>query len=208
MVSSSLAISAAVISLTALLILVDDHVVIDLVKKQVEQFEKENHSWVIEGFPRTKTQALALQKVGIIPDRFILLNVNEDTSIAKIKYNLIQSYTSYHVDEIEGVAHQALEEYKLNIKGVKSSFNNFIYEYDEVGKSQSEVANDLARVLRIRFKSNAPRRPPRVILLGPPGSGRSTQAKKLSQRFGLVYVCTRSLLKYEISKNTPAGKAI
>lgn len=38
------------------------------------QFEKENTSWIIEGFPRTRVQALALQKIGIIPDRFILLS--------------------------------------------------------------------------------------------------------------------------------------
>jgi len=29
-------------------------------------------------------------------------------------------------------------------------------------------------MLKLRYKSDAPRRPPRVILLGPPGSGRST----------------------------------
>ena len=64
----------------------------------------------------------------------------------------------------------------MNIRGVKTAFNNFIIDYDAANKSLGDVANDLARMLRIRFKSNAPRRPPRVILLGPPGSGRSTQA--------------------------------
>jgi adenylate kinase family enzyme len=33
---------------------VSDHVVIELVKKQVQQYEKDNVSWIIEGFPRTK----------------------------------------------------------------------------------------------------------------------------------------------------------
>ena len=50
---------------------------IELVKRQVENFETTAQSWVVEGFPRTKVQALALQKDGIIPDRFILLNVSE-----------------------------------------------------------------------------------------------------------------------------------
>jgi adenylate kinase family enzyme len=45
-----------VISLT----LVQDDIVIDLVKKQIMQFEKENTSWIIEGFPRTRVQSLAL----------------------------------------------------------------------------------------------------------------------------------------------------
>jgi adenylate kinase len=40
--------------------IVDDNIVIDLVKKQIMQYEKDNQSWIIEGFPRTKVQALSL----------------------------------------------------------------------------------------------------------------------------------------------------
>jgi adenylate kinase len=39
---------------------VDDKIVIDLVKKEVQLLELEHKSWIIEGFPRTKLQALAL----------------------------------------------------------------------------------------------------------------------------------------------------
>jgi len=41
-------------------LLVDDNVVLELVRAQVEYFEKDHTSWIIEGFPRTKSQALAL----------------------------------------------------------------------------------------------------------------------------------------------------
>lgn len=57
---------------------------------------------------------------------------------------------------------------------MKSAFKGFLYEYNAIDKPQNDVANELARMLRIRFRSNAPRRPPRVILLGPPASGRSS----------------------------------
>jgi adenylate kinase family enzyme len=40
--------------------IVDDNIVIELVKKQIMQLEKDNKSWIIEGFPRTKVQALSL----------------------------------------------------------------------------------------------------------------------------------------------------
>lgn len=42
------------------LIVVDDEVIIDVVKKQVEDCEAKGKSWVVQGFPRTKAQALAL----------------------------------------------------------------------------------------------------------------------------------------------------
>lgn len=53
--------------------LVDDETVIDVVKKKVTELERENANWLIEGFPRTKVQALALEKLGVIPDKIINL---------------------------------------------------------------------------------------------------------------------------------------
>ena len=59
---------------------------VDLVKKQILQLEKENQNWIIEGFPRTRVQAMSLQKLGIIPDKFILLDVKAVVSQTQIKY--------------------------------------------------------------------------------------------------------------------------
>lgn len=70
---------------------VKDEIVIELVKMQIEQLEKDNHgstSWIIEGFPRTRLQAIALQKMGVVPDKFILLDIAENISIDKVKRNL------------------------------------------------------------------------------------------------------------------------
>ena len=39
---------------------VDDDIVIDLIGKEIQTHEKKNNSWIIEGFPRTKVQALSL----------------------------------------------------------------------------------------------------------------------------------------------------
>jgi hypothetical protein len=102
------------------------------------------------------------------------LDVKRSTSITKVKHNLIANNSTLNGPELEDAATHAVDEYDLHIKGVKSAFKGFIYEYNAIDKAQNDVANDLARMLRIRFRSNAPRRPPRVVLLGPPGSGRST----------------------------------
>ncbi len=130
------------------------------------------------------------------------------TSQAKVKSNMIANNTTLYGPELEDAAVAALNEYDLHIKGVKSAFKGFIYEYNSNDKDQNDVANDLARMLRIRFRSNAPRRPPRVILLGPPGSGRSTQAEMIANSYGLVHICCRSLLKSEIKRNPDIGKII
>ncbi|MEL6123750.1 MAG: adenylate kinase [Bacteroidota bacterium] len=45
-----------------------------------------------------------------------------------------------------------------------------------------------------------------LILFGPPGSGKGTQAKILEDRFGLLQVSTGDLFRYEIGNNTPLGQ--
>ena len=46
-------------------------------RSHIEAMEKDQKSWIIEGFPMTEVQAVALQKMGIIPDKFIMLNQSE-----------------------------------------------------------------------------------------------------------------------------------
>jgi len=45
-----------------------------------------------------------------------------------------------------------------------------------------------------------------VILFGPPGSGKGTQAKKLVERYGLLHISTGDLFRYEMGNDTPLGK--
>ena len=94
------------------------------------------------------------------------------------------------------------------MKGVKKAFDGFVYEYGASDKDQNEVSMELARMLRLRYKNDAPRRPPRIILLGPPGSGRGTQAKIISKRFGLVHVSARGLIKEEVARKPELAKVI
>ena len=45
-----------------------------------------------------------------------------------------------------------------------------------------------------------------IILFGPPGSGKGTQALQIAERFGLVHISTGDLFRSEISNETPLGK--
>lgn len=48
----------------------------------------------------------------------------------------------------------------------------------------------------------------RLILLGPPGSGKGTQAKLLGERLGLVHVSTGDIFRDAVSKGTPTGRQV
>lgn len=44
-----------------------------------------------------------------------------------------------------------------------------------------------------------------IILFGPPGSGKGTQASKLVEKYNFLHISTGDLFRYEIGNDTPLG---
>jgi adenylate kinase len=186
---------------------INDDIVIDLVKNALEEHEKAGKNWIVEGFPRTVEQVVSLQAMGIIPTRVILLNIKRPSSQLKVKNNLISNATGLYGPELERVANNAIEEYYYHIKGVKEEMNKaaLVQEYDS-NINKDELCNEIAKMIQIRIDN--PFRLPRIILLGPPGCGKSYQGELISKRFGLTYVSMKELLNVEIGNKSPHSQEI
>ena len=103
---------------------VRDEIVIEIVIKHLEQLEKENKSYILEGFPKTKQQGLTLQKAGIIPNTFIILTMSDqkiyDSCVQKINqewdiFGDAEPWNFRHIPEEnrEEIARNHAQEYKL-----------------------------------------------------------------------------------------------
>ena len=134
-------------------------------RQQIEAMEASQKSWIIEGFPRTEAQAIALQKMGVIPDKFILLNQDDQTTLDAVIRNLSGEASEVkpgicRIDDEqqrERIARNAVLEYSLQISGVENICRGFITEL-ESSPTPNRVVEEINRILKLK-NTNAPRRP-------------------------------------------------
>jgi adenylate kinase len=143
-------------------------------------------SWVLEGFPRTRVQALALQSAKMSPDKFLLLNV-VDGDITKA----YESKPSANPDGVE----RRLQQYKRHLLHTVEVYQHLVMQLDITGKTEGVVFEDLKHLVSLKEKSNAPLRPARVCVLGPLGAGRTTLSKQLAAHYGAVHVDIASIVR-------------
>lgn len=185
--------------------LVPDEIVIDLIKQELIRLEKSNTSYIIEGFPRNRVQSMFLQSVGIIPDNIILLTLSED----KIMARLLEKISSVVKDNkrLPFFVNEAFEDYHLNINPIREIYTN----HSEIlvdDKDMNQTLETISRILKFKNKTLGARRPPKILLLGPPCSKKSEVANIIAKKYNIVHISISNLLYSEIRKNNDNSKTI
>ncbi|EPY24598.1 adenylate kinase [Strigomonas culicis] len=64
--------------------LVPDDLFVNIVIEKLREAEQSHKGWLLDGFPRTRAQAIYLQKAGISPQRFFYIDVSDEISSKRL----------------------------------------------------------------------------------------------------------------------------
>ncbi|XP_015745783.1 adenylate kinase 8-like [Python bivittatus] len=197
-----------------------------LLQERLRSVDCEMDGWVLDGFPQTRTQALELQTLGIVPRHLVVLYAPDTVLIERNLGKLVDPITQevYHTtfdwpadftvqkrlvkpgDISEQATARRLLESHRHIPGIIQTYQN---NYKAINADQpcADVFAQALHFVQSRPRSNAPFTP-RILLLGPPGSGKSLQAALLAQKYGVVNIFFGDLLREKVAGGTAVGNVI
>eukprot|EP00002_Diphylleia_rotans_P039739 TRINITY_DN928_c0_g1_i6.p1 TRINITY_DN928_c0_g1~~TRINITY_DN928_c0_g1_i6.p1 ORF type:complete len:474 (+),score=118.23 TRINITY_DN928_c0_g1_i6:245-1666(+) len=192
--------------------LVPDHLVIGLVKERTSLSDCQERGWMLDGFPRTRTQAISMLTSGILPNKVIVLEVPDQILMERATGRRIDPETgySYHIkfrpppadiaqrviqrpDDTVETMNSRLHEYRKYLPGLIESFAHILQRFDG-SKESSVIFPDVQMYLTLQPPSGAMRRPHKIFLIGGPGSGRKKVATLLAAKFGLIHIRVSELV--------------
>ena len=145
--------------------LVPDGVVIDMVKARLAEDDAQENGWLLDGYPRSGSQASALEEAGIRPQLFIVLEVPDEELIKRVVGRRLDPETGkiYHVvfnpppkdiearlttrsDDTEEKAKNRLATHERNVNAVVDNYKDVIC-YIDGHRDKLEVFDDIREKL-------------------------------------------------------------
>eukprot|EP01052_Picozoa_sp_SAG31_P018137 SAG31_NODE_1271_length_9064_cov_10.148912_10_plen_786_part_00 len=174
--------------------------------------------WILDGFPRTKEQALALKEGGMVPDVYLVLDLPDDVLIDACLHRRLDPVTGkmFHIvdepppseieerllhreEDTEEVLVSRLRDYHRNVEAIASVFSGHVRSVDG-DRPAKEVFDEMCK--RIENIAVAPR----VVLAGAPASGKGAHCERIMAKYRkLVHVTTGEAIKVAAAARTDLG---
>ncbi|KAK8450335.1 hypothetical protein SEVIR_6G008300v4 [Setaria viridis] len=150
--------------------LVPDEIVVNMVKERLLQPDAQENGWLLDGYPRSYSQAMALETLEIRPDTFILLDVPDELLVERVVGRRLDPVTGkiYHLkysppeneeiasrltqrfDDTEEKVKLRLQTYYQNVESLLSTYDNVIVKVKgdvTVDEVFAEIDKQLSSIL-------------------------------------------------------------
>lgn len=198
---------------------------VKIVEERMKLFDCVKKGWVMEGFPQTKEQAQALQAIGIFPKHCVILDSPDTVLIERAQGKRVDPTNGdiYHttfdwpnnpdiqnrLKEVDGYTEEdminKLIVYHRHFEGIFDCYKKCSKTVN-ADQPKADVFSQVYTFLSGQSRSNAPHTP-RIVLLGPTGSGKGVQASLLANKYNIVNVSCGNLMKQAIADETKQGLA-
>ncbi|KAK1931344.1 adenylate kinase [Phytophthora citrophthora] len=179
--------------------LVPDDIIQELVLNRLSQMDCKSRGWLLEGFPRTDTQARVLVSHGVKPDVVAILELSDDDATQRDEG-----------DESSAPVGRRLAQYREHREAVRQNFVKIsTIIHVDAAKSRDTMTKKLVHEIYRARGSRGPlrvRNPPRLIITGAPASGKGTQCELLVRALHVVHLSTGDILRQAIRDGSSLGK--
>ncbi|MBL4559766.1 MAG: adenylate kinase [Bacteroidales bacterium] len=183
--------------------LVPDEIIVQIIEERI-QTNTEVNGFLFDGFPRTTVQAYILEglllKMNTKLDCMLSLEVPSDQLRNRL---LDRAKKENRADDTEEVISVRLKEYDTKTAPVANFYKEkeIYHGIDGLG-GIDQIFERLTSIVDQTLQKSWIN----LVLLGPPGSGKGTQGRRLAEQFNLVYISTGHLMRQEIKKDTEMGQ--
>lgn len=181
--------------------LVSDEIIVQLIEKKI-RLSPDARGFLFDGFPRTVVQAYILDGLLAKFNSSLSLMMGLDVPENELMKRLL-SRGEGRSDDNEDVIKRRFQEYKDKTTPVAEYYREKekYFPIDGVGTIEEihERLTEKMETILKEFWQN-------IVLFGPPGSGKGTQAMRLAAKYNLVYIATGEMLRYEAARGTEVGK--
>ncbi|KAJ8625296.1 hypothetical protein MRB53_033826 [Persea americana] len=159
-------------------LLVPDEIVVTMVKERLLQKDARENGWLLDGYPRSLSQATALENLEIRPDLFIFLDVPEEILVERVVGRRLDPVTGriYHLkyfppeseeiaarltqrfDDTEEKVKLRLETYHENVEAVLAIYEDVIIKVNgNIPKEDvfAQIDSALTRLLESKEKTHS-----------------------------------------------------
>jgi adenylate kinase len=183
--------------------LVSDELIVQIIVNRITK-KTDTNGFLFDGFPRTTVQCYILD--GLLMNMntsltcMLSLEVPDEELVRRLQS---RAKIGNRKDDNDEVIQYRLAEYYSKTVPVAKYYQDkcICYPIDGTGS-----IDDVQARLDTAVKKSLENRWVNLILFGYPGSGKGTQAKKMAEKYNLVYISTGKLLRQEIKNDTEVGR--